>query len=158
MPRARTTTRRLATAGTLTALALLTTGAVALLAPLPTTPVTPPPDDATPTQVVHTYTQALAGHDCTTAAALRTHPDDATWCDALATLTDIHIGTPVPEDPALSGHAPHQQVVHVPVTLTPTWRPLRDDSSLDEAPTTWGYRLVRDTPHTPWRIADEGVA
>ena len=153
MARARRTTL-LAVAATAT-LAVAT--AVVVLAPLPGTPVARPADDAAPEDVVHAYTAALAAHDCDTVSALRTpSAPPSAWCDALSSLTDVRVGTALADDAAASttGAA---SAVHVPVTFTVDWRPFRDDGSMDEGPTTWGYVLVRETAADPWRVADEGV-
>jgi len=152
--RARRTTL-LAVAATAT-LAVAT--AVVVLAPLPGTPVARPADDAAPEDVVHAYTAALAAHDCDTVRALRApsaHPSP--WCEALSSLTDVSVGAPLPQDARGAGLPATADVVQVPVTFTVDWRPFRDDGSLDEGPTTWGYVLVRETARDPWRVADEGV-
>jgi hypothetical protein len=50
-----------------------------------------------------------------------------------------------------------QQIVRVGVTFNAEWRWFRNDGSVEEGPTTWGYFLVRDSEDKPWRIFDQGV-
>lgn len=148
--------------GTVTAVGLvllLSAAATWLLPPRQTQEVAVPADVATPERVVAAYTAALDAHDCDTAEAL-TAPgtDPASWCEDVAGLAGVRIGEATPERPEWSGHAAGVEVVHVPVRFDLDWRPLRDDGSLDEGSTTWGYLLVRDAQTAPWRIAGQGPA
>ena len=130
-----------------------------LLPPRQTDTISLPPPDASPEQVVTVYLDALNAHDCDTAEALMTAGAEGSaraWCDDVASLTDVDVEGHVLERPEYSGHSDPEEVVYVPVTFDLTWRPLHDDGSLAEGPTTWGYLLVRDADGSPWRIFGQG--
>lgn len=139
------------------ALVLLVAAAVGylLLLPRQTGDVAVPPPDATPEQVVTAYVGALNAHDCDTAEAVMAEgakDSGRSWCDDVARLTHVDV-----HDHFTESESDHAVVVNVPVTFDLTWRPFHDDGSMDEGATTWGYRLVRDSEHSPWRIFDQGT-
>lgn len=142
------------------ALVVVIAAAYLYLPPRQTADVAMPAAGATPEQVVKAYTEALDAHDCEAALALTTDDkkDSAkSWCEAVASLTDVEIGEHSVERPEWSGHSPGDQVAHVPVHLNLDWRPFHNDGSMDEGATTWGYLLMRSSPDGPWRIFDQGV-
>jgi hypothetical protein len=119
-----------------------------------------PANDATPEQVVTTYLDALNAHDCETAEAVMTADtkDSAkSWCEDVASLTDVDVNDHVGERPKDSGHTAPDEVANVPVTFDLNWRLFHDDGSMDEGATMWDYLLVRDSPESPWRISDQGT-
>ncbi len=131
-----------------------------LLPPRQTGDVAVPPRDASPEQVVSAYLDALNGHDCDTAEALMTTTaaDHArSWCHDVASLEGVDVQGHVTERPEWSGHVAPDEVVRVAVTFDLSWRLLRNDGSMNEGPTTWGYLLARDSASSPWRIFDQGV-
>ncbi|MGH8970816.1 MAG: hypothetical protein ACRDV1_12800 [Actinomycetes bacterium] len=79
------------------------------------------------------------------------------WFDDVDTITDLRVRGTSSEQPQWTGHKAPQEVMHVSVEFNLQWRWLRDDSSMDEGPTTWGYALVRDGAADPWRIFDQGT-
>ena len=131
-----------------------------LLPPRQSGDVAVPARTASPEQVVTTYLDALNAHDCGTAEAVMTNgaKDSAKlWCDEVARLTDVRVHQHFKERPNVTGHSAPEEVVGVPVAFILEWRPLHDDGSMAEGATTWGYWLVRDSPHSPWRIFDQGT-
>jgi hypothetical protein len=131
-----------------------------LLPPRQSEDVAVPAQDATPEQVVATYLDALNAHDCDTAEAVWTGEErdsTASWCDDVASLTNIDIGDPGKERPRRSGQSTSEEAVGVGVTFDLDWRLFHDDGSMPEGDTVWGYLLVRDSPDAPWRIFSEGV-
>ncbi|QGA08951.1 DUF4829 domain-containing protein [Nocardioides sp. dk884] len=130
-----------------------------LLAPRQSGDVAVPANDATPEQVVTAYLDALNAHDCDTAEAVMTSDakDSATsWCRQVASLTDVDVRDHFTERPEFSGRSAPEEVVNVPVTFDLDWRLFHGDVSMPGGTTTWGYRLVRDSSDTPWRIFDQG--
>ena len=130
-----------------------------LLAPRQSGDIAVPANDATPEQVVTAYLDALNAHDCDTAEAVTT--DDATdsaesWCRKVTSLTNVDVRDHLTERPEFSGRSAPDEVATVPVTFDLDWRIFHGDVSMPEGPTTWGYRLVRDSPDSPWRIFDQG--
>jgi hypothetical protein len=141
-------------------LALAATVAYLLLPPRKTADVAVPVPNATPEQVVTAYLDALNTHDCATAQAVMTEgaKDSAkSWCQDVASLTDVDVRDHVDEHPRWSGHSPPEEVTNVPVTFNLNWRPFHIDGSMDEGSTTWGYLLVREPADSPWRIFDQGT-
>lgn len=131
-----------------------------LLPPRQTADVAVPPPDAAPEQVVAAYLEALDAHDCDTAEALTAADsgDQArSWCEDVASLTDVEIGDHVEESPEHSGYGAPAEVANVPVSFDLSWRLLHDDGSMDEGATAWGYLLVRESPDAPWRIFSQGL-
>ncbi len=113
---------------------LATLGISYSLGPRQTAHIATPPADATPEQVVTAYVEALNAHDCHAAKSLTVENatyDAATWCDDAASLTSLHVQHRVMESSA---------VADVPVTFNLDWRLFRDDGSMDEGVTDWGYR------------------
>jgi hypothetical protein len=130
------------------------------LPPRQTSDVVVPSPDAIPEQVVMTLIDALNAHDCHTAEAVMTEgakEGAKSWCEAVDSLTDVGVGDHHTERPQETGHSPPEEVANVPVTFNLNWRPFRNDGSMDEGATSWGYLLVRDSAHAPWRIFDQGV-
>jgi hypothetical protein len=131
-----------------------------LLPPRQTNDVAVPAPTATPEKVVKTYLDALNAHDCDTAVSLMTESakDSAkSWCEDVASLTDIDVSDHFTESPKDSGHSAPSEVANVPVTFHLNWRPFHDDGSMGEGATAWGYLLVRDSTDAPWRIFDQGT-
>jgi hypothetical protein len=118
-----------------------------------------PRDDASPEKVVAAYIDALNAHDCETASRLEAKGADIAkgWCTDVSELSYVKMSKPYREKPQWSGHAANQQVMNVGVTFSLDWRWLRNDASMPEGPTTWGYLLERASDDAPWRIADQGV-
>lgn len=134
------------------------TVAYLLLPPRQTGDVAVPAPHATPEQVVTAYLDALKAHDCDTAEAVMAEgAKDKSWCEKVATLTGVDVKHHVMEPPEYSGRTAPEEVANVPVAFNVNWRPLRNDNSMDEGPTTWGYLLVRDSASSPWRIVDQGT-
>jgi hypothetical protein len=79
------------------------------------------------------------------------------WCDDVASLTNVHVSDHVKERPEYFGYSAAEEVVNVPVTFDLSWRPFHNDGSMREGPTTWGYLMVRDSADSPWRVFSEGV-
>jgi hypothetical protein len=141
-------------------LVVAATVAYLLLASRQTGDVAVPPPNATPKQVVTAYLDALNAHDCGTAEAVMTDSakDRAeSWCEDVASLTDVDVRDHFMESPKWSGHSPSEEVARVPVTFNLNWRPFHNDGSMDEGTTLWGYLLVRETADSPWRIFDQGT-
>lgn len=143
-------------------LVLVVAGAAAyfLLPPRQTESVSVPASDATPEEVVGSYLEALNAHDCVAAQSLATEEakDSArSWCENVASLTDVDVSDHFMERPAWSGRSPGEEVANVPVTFSVNWRLFHNDGSMDEGRTTWGYRLARGSPDSPWRIFGQGV-
>ena len=140
-------------------LALAATVGYLLLPPQQTDTISLPPPDASPEQVVTVYLDALNAHDCDAAEALMTAGAEGSaraWCNDVASLTDVVVEGHVLERPEYSGHSDPEEVANVPVSFDLSWRPLHDDGSMAEGPTTWGFLLVRDSDGSPWRIFDQG--
>ncbi|WP_395696278.1 DUF4829 domain-containing protein [Nocardioides sp.] len=143
-------------------LVLVVTAAVAylLLPPRQTGDVAVPAPSASPDQVVTVYLDAVNAHDCDTARAVMTEgaEDGATsWCEDVASLTDVDVSDHVMERPQDSGHSAPEEVANVPVSFDLNWRPFHDDVSMPEGATTWGFLLVRESADSPWRIFDQGT-
>ncbi|MGH3510422.1 MAG: hypothetical protein ACRDPI_09360 [Nocardioidaceae bacterium] len=87
------------------------------------------------------------------------HTEDSakSWCDDVASLTDVKIHHHFPERPKDSGHSVPEEVANVPVSFDLNWRPFHNDGSMEEGAITWGYLLGRDSTHSPWRIFDQGT-
>jgi hypothetical protein len=152
--------RLIAVVATMLVLAVAATLAYLLLPPRQANDVAVPASDARPEQVVTAYLDALNAHDCDTAEAVMT--DDSkdsarSWCEDVASLTELDVGDHVAERPRWSGHAAPLEVANVPVTFNLSWRPLHDDGSMDEGTTTWEYLLVRTAADSSWRIFDQGT-
>lgn len=131
-----------------------------LLGPRQTSDVVEPVPNATPEQVVTAYLRALNAHDCGTAEAVMTEvaKDSArSWCEGVASLTDVVVRDHFAERPKWSGHSPPEEVANVPVTFDLDWRPFNIDDSMDEGATTWSYLLVRESADSRWRIFDQGT-
>ena len=131
-----------------------------LLRPRQTRHVAVPAPDATPEQVVTAFVDALNAHDCQTAEALMTtgsKTEARAWCEDVASLMDVDVRDHLTEDPQATGHSSAEEVANVPVTFNLNWRPFHNDGSMDPGATRWGYLLVRDSAHAPWRIFDQGV-
>lgn len=151
--------RSRALAPLLGAAAILVTVVVFLLLALQSKNVDMPGDDATPEQVVGAYLAALDAHDCDTAMALRTPDSRGTaenWCSKVAHMADARVTGSHSEFPEWSGYEAPDEVVNVRVTFDLGWRMFHNDISMEEGHTDWGYRLVRDSPTSQWRIFDEG--
>lgn len=117
-----------------------------------------PAEDASPTEVVATYIEAVNARDCATADALWLTDAMSTgsWCSE-ATLRDAEVSQdPDSIDPAWVGLPTGTQVVSVQVTFGLNWKILRNDGSLSEGPTQWGYTLRQDS-FGQWRLMDQGV-
>lgn len=131
-----------------------------LLPPHQTGDVATPAADASPEQVVTAYVNALNAHDCHTAESLMTagaKEDAKSWCEDVASLTNVNIDHHTTEPPQASGHSAPDEVANISVTFDLSWRPFHDDGSMDEGRTVWGYLLVRGSAHSPWRIFDQGT-
>ncbi len=138
-------------------LALVAVTAHLLLPSRQTEDVAVPAADATPEQVVTAYLEALSAHDCDTAEALigqGTTDVATTWCEDVDRLSGIEVDDHVMKPADGSGA---KQVANVAVRFDLDWRRFHNDGSMDEGDTVWGYRLVRDTAGSPWRIVDQGV-
>lgn len=151
--------RRLALVLTAVLTALLIGGAAAwALAPArQTADIAMPADDASPEQVVTTYLEALAAHDCETAERLHLHgPTD---CEALTSLRIRSVRLVLMEPPTASRRYADREAALVRTRVDQTWRafewdaPPRVDGVED-----LGYYLVRVGPDAdgPWRIFDAG--
>lgn len=131
-----------------------------LLPPRQSDDIAVPANNASPEQVVTAYLDALNAHDCDTAEAVMTSDaqDSAkSWCEDVASLTDVDVRNHLTEHPKYSGHSAPDEVANVPVTFDLNWRPFHNDGSMEEGSTTWGYLLLRDSPSSPWRIFDQGT-
>lgn len=106
-----------------------------------------------PEDVVRGYLVALQDGDEATAVSLTTVPysDRDPWAADPPTLEDVDVLEHLP-DP--SGHAAtgHPQSVWVPVSFTVHGA----GDPAQDGPTSWGYRVVRDTDADVWKIADAG--
>jgi len=141
---------------------LVVVGVVAflLLPPRQSDDVAVPAGDATPEQVVTAYLAAVVAHDCDTAEAVTTRDAEdgaESWCDDVGRLTDVDVRDHVTERPEDSGHSAPTEIVDVPVSFDVHWRLFHDDGSMEDGATTWGYLLVRESPHSRWRIFDQGT-
>jgi hypothetical protein len=128
--------------------------------PRQTGDVVVPRANATPKQVVTAYLDALNAHDCDTAEAVMTDGakgEATSWCEDVASLTDVDVSDYSRERPEWSGHSGREQVTNVPVAFNLNWRPFHNDGSMDEGATVWGYLLVRARPGSPWRIFSQGT-
>ena len=106
------------------------------------------------------YFDALNAHDCDTVEAVMSEGakgSTKSWCEDVASLTDVDVRAHFMERPKDSGHSVPEEVANVPVTFNLNWRPFHNDGSMDEGATTWGYLLVRDSADSPWRIFDQGT-
>ena len=139
---------------------VVATASYLLLPPRQSSDIAVPPLAATPEQVVTAYLDALNAHDCDPAEAVMT--EDAkgsakSWCQDVASLTDVDVSDHFTERPRDSGHKAPDEVANVPVTFDLNWRLFHNDGSMEEDSTMWGYLLVRDSTDSPWRIFDQGV-
>jgi hypothetical protein len=152
--------RLIALVASVLVLVVAATVAYWLVPPRQTSDVAVPVPNAKPEQVVKAYLDALNAHDCATAMAVMTEgaKDSAkSWCEDIASLTDIDVRDHFIERPKGSGHSAPDEVANVPVSFNLDWRRFHNDGSMDEGATTWGYLLVRDSTDLRWRIFDQGV-
>lgn len=152
--------RFIALVATLVVLIFAAVVAYLLLPPRQTGDVAVPAPGATPEQVVRAYLDALNAHDCDTAEALTTEDAKDTaesWCENVASLSGVDVRDHVKERPKDTGRSSPEEVADVPVTFHLKWRPFRNDGSMHQGATTWGYLLVHDSADSPWRIFDQGT-
>ena len=119
------------------------------------------PADASPHQVVATYTEAINAHDVAAGEKLSTSrfAEEQERVVGLlngdAKLSAVEIDEPRPEpDYESTDGKRYREVVHVPVSFTLSQS---DDASMPNGPVVWGYTLVRDDVHQPWRINSDGI-
>lgn len=112
--------------------------------------VAPPPDDATPEQVVQAYAHAVHAGDCATAAGL-VATTRQTWCGSVD-ITALQVTRRTQERKAtVAGDGPMVQRVWVDLTSH------GGDNSLPDGQHLWSYLLDRTGPHGAWRIYDQGL-
>ncbi|MFD6176973.1 MULTISPECIES: hypothetical protein [unclassified Isoptericola] len=123
-----------------------TVGALWLAPPRQTAEVTVPPADAAPEQVVRAYLEAVAAHDCDTAAAL-TAGGATDFCDDTRSLEILEV-VPAP-------HLSDGDLSAVNTDFEATWRPFSGVVDVPEEGWGWTYYLA----HGPegWRIVDAGT-
>jgi hypothetical protein len=140
--------------------AVAATAAYLLLPAQQTAHIAVPPRDASPGQVVAAYLAALNAHDCGTAEALMTADAEGrakSWCEDVASLKSIDVADHFTEPQKDPSRSASREVANVPVTFNLSWRLFHNDGSMAEGPTMWGYRLVRESADSPWRISDQGT-
>jgi hypothetical protein len=116
-----------------------------------------PPDDASPQEVVRTYVEAINEGDVDTARQLLT-PQRAknvgaqadSFFDNVNSITKLEL---LPERPEFGSD--YKFAVKIPVTFD---LDQKEEMSMPDGPTDWGYLLGRNATNEPWRIYDEGVA
>jgi hypothetical protein len=112
-----------------------------------------PPAEASPTQIVRAYLDAIQAGNCTVLSQLATRNQaERAWCGRGLTVSQITIGDPQP-DPGSIASREFEQAVYVPVRLDVQG----GADSVEPGLRDWGYVLVRDAPVQRWRIADEGT-
>lgn len=112
--------------------AIIVAVAIYLMVTMTSKDVDMPRDDASPTQVVAAYMEALDAHDCDTAMALRTDGSRdvaSTWCGKVAGMTDARVVGQHSEAPEASGRTAPDEVMNVRVTFDLGWRMFRNDGS-----------------------------
>jgi hypothetical protein len=142
----------------LAALALLTLTACTSTPPQH---VAVPPADASAQDVVRAYVAAVNAHDLDTAKRLLTPRWAATvakqndgWFTNLVSITDLTVADPMPQAAADSSRLDYRDVTYVPVEFTLRQR---NQDSMPDGHTVWGFTLARNSATERWLIDNEGV-
>lgn len=107
-----------------------------------------------PEDVVRSYLGALQDDDESAAVALTTalYSERDSWAGAPPTIEDVEVSEAM-SDPSGQAATGFAQSVYVPVKFTLHGA----GETMPDGPTTWGYRVVRDTDSEAWKIADAGM-
>ena len=113
-----------------------------------------------PREVVSAYLAALDAGDASAALQLATPRFQAELKGEVdspltnwVSVADVRVGTPR-EDDALASARRYRLVLNVPVNFALRQR---EEVSMRDGKTTWGYVVVRQDPSDAWLIDDQGV-